>query len=186
MASFDTSMEDLRDVYRVFDRQMSAILRVSGATNADDVVDALLTACCGSRAPSFSGTRTGVSCCGCFPRGWTSILRRSRPCGAKRGIRMIELDLDDFRDDGRVIRSNKCLNNAPDPGVEPTQYFLNDCRAVIEACPDGTIGAACLTLKAIEAGCKHSKVFRGIVIVVVSVASVAFVLLVLALAIARD
>ena len=44
MASSDTSMEDLRDVYRVFDRQMSAILRVSGATNADDVVDALLTA----------------------------------------------------------------------------------------------------------------------------------------------
>ena len=43
MASFDTSMEDLRDVYRVFDRQMSAMLRVSGATNADDVVDALLT-----------------------------------------------------------------------------------------------------------------------------------------------
>ena len=42
--SIDTSMEDLRDIYRVFDRQMSAILRVSGATNADDVVDALLTA----------------------------------------------------------------------------------------------------------------------------------------------
>jgi hypothetical protein len=28
------------------------------------------------------------------------MLRRYRPCGAKRGIRMIELDLDDFRDDG--------------------------------------------------------------------------------------
>ena len=42
--SIDTSMEDLRDIYRVFDRQMSAMLRVSGATSADDVVDALLTA----------------------------------------------------------------------------------------------------------------------------------------------
>jgi hypothetical protein len=37
-------MEDLRDIYRVFDRQMSAMLRVSRATSADDVVDALLTA----------------------------------------------------------------------------------------------------------------------------------------------
>ena len=44
MASSDTSMEDLRDIYRVFDQQMSAVLRVSGATNTDDVVDALLTA----------------------------------------------------------------------------------------------------------------------------------------------
>ena len=44
MASSDTSIEDLRDIYRVFDQQMSAVLRVSGATNADDVVDALLTA----------------------------------------------------------------------------------------------------------------------------------------------
>ena len=44
MASFDTSVEELRDIYRLFDRQMSALLRVSGATNADDVVDALLTA----------------------------------------------------------------------------------------------------------------------------------------------
>ena len=42
--SIDTSMEDLRDIYRVFDRQMSAMLRVSRATSADDVVDALLTA----------------------------------------------------------------------------------------------------------------------------------------------
>ena len=42
--SIGTSIEDLRDIYRVFDRQMSALLRVSGATNADDVVDALLTA----------------------------------------------------------------------------------------------------------------------------------------------
>ena len=42
--SIDTSMEDLRDIYRVFDQQMSAVLRVSGATSADDVVDALLTA----------------------------------------------------------------------------------------------------------------------------------------------
>ena len=44
MASSDTSIEDLRDIYRVFDRQMSALLRVSGAASADDVVDALLTA----------------------------------------------------------------------------------------------------------------------------------------------
>ena len=35
------SIEDLRDIYRVFDQQMSAVLRVSGATSADDVVDAL-------------------------------------------------------------------------------------------------------------------------------------------------
>jgi hypothetical protein len=32
------SIEDLRDIYRVFDQQMSAVLRVSGATSADDVV----------------------------------------------------------------------------------------------------------------------------------------------------
>ena len=38
------SIEDLRDIYRVFDRQMSAVLRVSGETSADDIVDALLTA----------------------------------------------------------------------------------------------------------------------------------------------
>ena len=44
MASSDTSIEDLRDIYRVFDRQMSALLRVSGAASADDVVDELLTA----------------------------------------------------------------------------------------------------------------------------------------------
>jgi len=44
MASFDTSIEDLREIYRLFDQQMSAILRVSGAASADDVVDALLTA----------------------------------------------------------------------------------------------------------------------------------------------
>jgi cell division protein ZapA (FtsZ GTPase activity inhibitor) len=44
MASIGTSVEELRDIYRLFDRQMSALLRVSGATNADDVVDALLTA----------------------------------------------------------------------------------------------------------------------------------------------
>ena len=44
MASFDTSIEELRDIYRLFDQQMSALLRVSGATSADDVVDALLTA----------------------------------------------------------------------------------------------------------------------------------------------
>ena len=44
MASSDTSIEDLRDIYRVFNQQMSAVLRVSGATSADDVVDALLTA----------------------------------------------------------------------------------------------------------------------------------------------
>ena len=37
------SIEDLRDIYRVFDQQMSAVLRVSGATSADDVVDVLLT-----------------------------------------------------------------------------------------------------------------------------------------------
>ena len=42
--SIETSIEDLRDIYRVFDRQMSALLRVSGAASADDVVDALLTA----------------------------------------------------------------------------------------------------------------------------------------------
>jgi hypothetical protein len=44
MASFDTSIEDLREIYRLFDQQMSAILRVSGAASPDDVVDALLTA----------------------------------------------------------------------------------------------------------------------------------------------
>jgi cell division protein ZapA (FtsZ GTPase activity inhibitor) len=44
MASFDTSIEDLREIYRLFDQQMSAMLRVSGAASADDVVDALLTA----------------------------------------------------------------------------------------------------------------------------------------------
>jgi hypothetical protein len=44
MASFDTSIEDLRDIHRLFDQQMSAMLRVSGETSADDVVDALLTA----------------------------------------------------------------------------------------------------------------------------------------------
>ena len=44
MASFDTSIEDLREIYRLFDQQMSAILRVSGAASADEVVDALLTA----------------------------------------------------------------------------------------------------------------------------------------------
>ena len=44
MASFDTSIEDLREIYRLFDQQMSAILRVSGAASADDVVDELLTA----------------------------------------------------------------------------------------------------------------------------------------------
>jgi hypothetical protein len=44
MASIDTSIEDLRDIYQVFDQQMSAVLRVSGAASADDVVDALLTA----------------------------------------------------------------------------------------------------------------------------------------------
>ena len=38
------SIEDLREIYRLFDQQMSAALRVSGATNADDVVDTLLTA----------------------------------------------------------------------------------------------------------------------------------------------
>jgi len=43
MASSDNSIEDLRKIYRLFDGQMSAMLRVSGATNADDVVDALLT-----------------------------------------------------------------------------------------------------------------------------------------------
>ena len=43
MASSDNSIEDLRNIYRLFDGQMSAMLRVSGATNADDVVDALLT-----------------------------------------------------------------------------------------------------------------------------------------------
>ena len=37
------SIEDLRDIYRVFNQQMSAVLRVSGAS-ADDVVDTLLTA----------------------------------------------------------------------------------------------------------------------------------------------
>ena len=44
MASFDTSIEDLREIYRLFDQQMSAMLRVSGAASADDVVDMLLTA----------------------------------------------------------------------------------------------------------------------------------------------
>ena len=44
MASIDTSIEELRDIYRLFDQQMSALLRVSGAASADDVVDALLTA----------------------------------------------------------------------------------------------------------------------------------------------
>ena len=44
MASFDTSIEDLREIYRLFDQQMSAMLRVSGAASADDVVDELLTA----------------------------------------------------------------------------------------------------------------------------------------------
>ena len=44
MANFDTSIEDLREIYRLFDQQMSAMLRVSGAASADDVVDALLTA----------------------------------------------------------------------------------------------------------------------------------------------
>ena len=44
MASLDTSIEDLREIYRLFDQQMSAILRVSGAASADDVIDALLTA----------------------------------------------------------------------------------------------------------------------------------------------
>ena len=44
MASFDTSIEDLREIYRLFDQQMSARLRVSEAASADDVVDALLTA----------------------------------------------------------------------------------------------------------------------------------------------
>ena len=44
MASFDTSIEDLREIYRLFDQQMSAMLRVSGAASVDDVVDALLTA----------------------------------------------------------------------------------------------------------------------------------------------
>jgi cell division protein ZapA (FtsZ GTPase activity inhibitor) len=44
MASFDTSIEELREVYRLFDQQMSAMLRVSGAASADDVVNALLTA----------------------------------------------------------------------------------------------------------------------------------------------
>ena len=43
MASSDNSIEDLRKIYRLFDGQMSAMLRVSGATNADDVADALLT-----------------------------------------------------------------------------------------------------------------------------------------------
>ena len=38
------NIEDLRDIYQLFDRQMSALLRVSEATSADDVVDALLTA----------------------------------------------------------------------------------------------------------------------------------------------
>ena len=51
MASIDTSMEDLRDIYRVFDQQMSALLRVSGETSADDVVDALLTAVLRLQAP---------------------------------------------------------------------------------------------------------------------------------------
>jgi len=41
MASFDNSIEDLRNIYRVFDGQMAAMLRVSGATHGD--VDALLT-----------------------------------------------------------------------------------------------------------------------------------------------
>jgi len=44
MASFDTSIEDLREIYRQFDQQMSAMLRVSEETSADDVVDALLAA----------------------------------------------------------------------------------------------------------------------------------------------
>ena len=44
MASFDTSIEDLHEIYRLFDQQMSAMLRVSGAASVDDVVDALLTA----------------------------------------------------------------------------------------------------------------------------------------------
>ena len=44
MASVDTSIEDLREIYRLFDQQMSAMLRVSGAASVDDVVDALLTA----------------------------------------------------------------------------------------------------------------------------------------------
>ena len=44
MASIDTSIEELRDIYRLFDQQMSALLRLSGAASADDVVDALLTA----------------------------------------------------------------------------------------------------------------------------------------------
>ena len=43
MASLDNSIEDLREIYRLFDQQMSAMLRVSGAASADDV-DALLTA----------------------------------------------------------------------------------------------------------------------------------------------
>ena len=43
MASVDASIEDLREIYRLFDQQMSAMLRVSGAASADDV-DALLTA----------------------------------------------------------------------------------------------------------------------------------------------
>ena len=43
MASSDNSIEDLRKIYRLFDGQMSAMLRVSEATNADNLVDALLT-----------------------------------------------------------------------------------------------------------------------------------------------
>jgi hypothetical protein len=76
MASFDTSIEDLREIYRLFDQQMSAMLRVSGAASADDVVDALLTAVLRFASALILRHRTGVSCCGCFPRGWTSILRR--------------------------------------------------------------------------------------------------------------
>ena len=44
MASIDNSIEELRDIYRVFDQQMSGVLRVSGATSADGIIDALLTA----------------------------------------------------------------------------------------------------------------------------------------------
>ena len=51
MASFDTSIEDLHEIYRLFDQQMSAMLRVSGAASVDDVVDALLTAVLRLQAP---------------------------------------------------------------------------------------------------------------------------------------
>src|SRR5215472_15121484 len=82
---------------------------------------------CGSRLPSLTGTRTGVSCCGCFPRGWTSILRRYRPCGAKRGIRMIELDLDDFRDDAVSLAQMVLVG---DPGSGSPRFNLKPEKSV--------------------------------------------------------